>query len=253
MKKTTVATLVLIALACLLPSALSNHNQLNAGTTGSPPPYCNPCLFYGGDFDANGPYPNALLNQDAIDNGQAAVYVPFAVPPNQTWTVAGLFSNNMSTASIIDPPQVQWSISTGVSQGNPGTVIASGTTKASFIATGRSWEGMNEYTALTLLNADQTFTLTPGHYWVSVIPICTFEGNRDPCGGAYYYMSDVEDVPPPQAKGFESTDKSYWSVPGSTIYNFVATGGPNGLCSQPGGGGGCDKFSAGLIGRALLN
>src|ERR1700683_4902290 len=132
-KKPPVATLVLIALACLLPSALSNHNQLNAGTTGSPPPYCNPCLFYGGDFDANGPYPNALLNQDAIDNGQAAVYVPFAVPPNQTWTVAGLFSNNMSTASIIDPPQVQWSISTGVSQGNPGTVIASGTTKASFI------------------------------------------------------------------------------------------------------------------------
>jgi hypothetical protein len=60
-------------------------------------------------------------------------------------------------------------------------------------------------------------------------------------------------VPAPEAKGFESTDESYFYVPGVELYNFVETGGPGGLCNQIGGGGGCDKFSAGLLGTAQLN
>jgi hypothetical protein len=110
---------------------------------------------------------------------------------------------------------------------------------------------MTEYTALGLLNADETVTLTPGHYWMAAVPVCT--RNMAPkfaCTGAFYYLSDVEDVPPPHAKGFESTDESYWNGGG---YYFGETGGPNGLCSQQGGGGGCDKFSAGLIGHAQKN
>jgi hypothetical protein len=63
-------------------------------------------------------------------------------------------------------------------------------------------------------------------------------------------MTDVEEVPPAHAKGFESTDESYLDLPGA--FYFVETGGPNGLCAGNNGGG-CDKFSAGLIGRAQLN
>jgi hypothetical protein len=178
------------------------------------------------------------------------MYIPFAVPPNQTWTVTGLFSNNMLTVVALAPPQIEWSISQGISQGNAGTVIASGTTKATLTSTGRSWNGMNEYTALGRLNANQLVTLTPGHYWMTAVPVCTFD---DPpkftCAGAQFYMSDVEDVPAPHAKGFESTDESYWDAPSFGIV-FSETGGPNGFCSQPGGGGGCDKFSAGLLGTA---
>jgi len=237
---------ILLALAVLSASTLAQNAQQP-----TPPPYCKPCLFYGGDFDAAGPSPNVLSNQDAILNGQATVYVPFAVPPNQTWTIGGLFSNNMLTRADLAPPQIQWSISTGVSQGNPGTVIASGTAKATLIATGRTWNGMNEYTALGHLSANQMVTLTPGHYWMSAVPVCTYNlGTDPPCSGANYYISDVEDVPPPHAKGFESTDESYFYVPGVQQYYFVETGGPDGLCSQQGGGGGCDKFSAGLLGTA---
>src|SRR5580692_3346136 len=152
---------ILLALAVLSASTLAQNAQQS-----TPPPYCKPCLFYGGDFDSNGPSPNALLNQDSISLGYAAVYVSFAVPPNQTWTVAGLFSNNMLTVPDIAPPQIEWSISTGVSQGNAGTVVASGVTKASLSPTGRSWNGMNEYTALGRLSAGQLVTLTSGHYWM---------------------------------------------------------------------------------------
>ncbi len=257
MKNLLVSTGILAVLAIApltIPAFSRGDNATGKASAGAPPPYCEPCLFYGGDFDVNGPTPNALANQDAIENGQATVYVPFAVPPNQTWTVTGLFSNNMLTRANLAPPQIEWSISTGISQGNAGTVIASGVAKASLTATGRSWNGMSEYTALGLLNADELVTLTPGHYWMTAVPVCTYnEAPKFLCGGALYYMSDVEDVPPQQAKGFESTDESYFYVPGVAPYYFVETGGPSGLCSQEGGGGGCDKFSAGLIGRAQLN
>jgi hypothetical protein len=238
--------LVLFAFTLLSLSAPAQDAQ--EPTT---PSYCKPCLFYGGDFDPSGPSPNVLSNADNL-SGVAAVYVPFAVPPNETWTVAGLFSNDMSPAAapVLDPPQIQWSISTGISQNNAGTVIASGTAKASLTPTGRSWNGMNEYTALGLLNANETVTLVSGHYWMTAVPVCTFVGSRAPCSNAYFYLSDVEDVPAPHAVGFESTDESYWNVPGSQTFNFVETGGPSGICDQPGNGGGCDKFSVGLIGRA---
>jgi hypothetical protein len=108
MKKIALATasLALIAFAYLLPSAFSTKGRLSAGATDSPPPYCNPCLFYGGDFDASGPTPNALSNEDQYYSGFSAVYVPFAVPPTQTWIVAGLFSNNMLTRASLSPPRL---------------------------------------------------------------------------------------------------------------------------------------------------
>jgi hypothetical protein len=236
------SALAVFALALLSLSAFAQDEQ-----EPTPPSYCKPCLFYGGDFDISGPSPNALLNQNTYVEGSSAVYVPFAVPPNQTWTVAGLFSNNMLSTATLDPPQMQWSISTGISQGNPGIVIASGTAQATLTPTGRSWNGMNEYTALGRLNANELVTLTPGHYWMTAVPQCTVQSIRSPCSGARYYMSDVEDVPPPEAKGFESLDESY--LFGAGQY-FSETGGPNGICSQEGGGGGCDKFSAGLLGTA---
>jgi hypothetical protein len=166
--------------------------------------------------------------------------------------VAGVFSNNLAQAAIpeIAPPEIEWSISSGVSQGNAGTVIASGTSKATLSPTGRSWNNMNEYTVLGRLNSDQTFTLGSGHYWITAVPVCTFFGV---CGGQYYFLTDVEDVPPPHAKGFESTDVHYFYAPADSDF-YVETGGPNGVCSQAGGGGGgCDKFSVGLLGTAQSN
>jgi hypothetical protein len=163
----------------------------------------------------------------------------------------GLLLEQSFLNAKVEPPQIEWSVSTGISQGNAGTVIASGISQATLTPTGRSWNGMNEYTVLGRLNAGETFTLSPGHYWMTAIPVCTQSG-PDSCQGVTFSMSDVEDVPPPQAKGFESTDESYLDTPGG-LYIFVETGGPNGVCGQPGGGGGCDKFSAGLLGRAQLN
>jgi hypothetical protein len=65
--------LVVFAFALLSLSALAQKAQ-----EPTPPSYCKPCLFYGGDFDIDGPSPNALTNQDALTCCNATVYVPFS-------------------------------------------------------------------------------------------------------------------------------------------------------------------------------
>jgi len=226
---------ILLALAVLSASTLAQNAQQP-----TPPPYCKPCLFYGGDFDPSNPNSNTLGNS-FTDRYQAATYVPFYVPSGITWTIGGVFSNNMSTISFLDPPKVRWSISSGISMGDPGTVIASGENSATWTPTGRAWGNgfFTEYTALAKLMPEQFVTLTTGVYWLTVVPVCT---GAD-CGDNRFYLSDVEDVPAPNHKGIEPNDDSYFVL--APLYLFAPAWGSSGVCE-----GGCDKFSAGLLGYA---
>jgi hypothetical protein len=227
-----------------LPAFSQNNNEAREGTAPTPPAYCNPCLFYGGDFDANNSDSNVLSN-GYLKESETATYVPFYVPPGQTWTIGGLFSNNMSTISFLDPSEIRWSISSGISGGNAGTVIASGESPATWTPTGRTWENgyFTEYTALAHLKPEQFVTLTTGVYWIAAVPVCT----DSDCGNADFYLSDVEDVPAPNHKGVQPNDDSYYVWDGAG-YFFAETGGPSGIC-----GGGCDKFSFGILGHATAS
>lgn len=84
------------------------------------------CLFYGGDFDPNNPNANGLSNEnDLIDGGNpygTATYQNFI--NSQTWNITGLFTNNLST---LTPSSGYWEIRSGMSEGNGGLLIASGT------------------------------------------------------------------------------------------------------------------------------
>jgi len=227
---------ILLALAVLSASTLAQNAQQP-----TPPPYCKPCLFYGGDFDPSGPNPNILSNSFTA-RSRSAVYVPFYVPTGQTWTIGGVFSNNMSNISVLDPPELGWTISSGISAGNPGTVIASGTSPATLTPTGRTWQIYTEYTALARFAAGKAVTLTAGVYWMTAVPVCT--GSE--CGSfGGFWLSDVEDVPAPNHKGTQPKDDSLFLWNGGG-YFFAPTGGSTGVCQ----GNGCDKFSVGLLGYA---
>jgi len=111
--------------------------------------FADQVLFYGGDFDPNNPNANGLANEnDAIVGGNpygAATYQNFVIPNGQTWNVTGLFTNNLSQ---LTPTSGYWEIRQGVSEGNGGTLIASGTaTGGNFTQTptGRSGFGYTEY------------------------------------------------------------------------------------------------------------
>lgn len=126
------------------------------------PTYAAPTtLWYNGD--ANGV--NGLANENNTGISQAAVYDDFVVPAGGA-TLSGAFSNNLMNFTGVT--QATWAIRSGLSQGNGGTVVASGTSAATQTATGRSAFGFTEYRVEV---GSLNLALTAGTYWLSVAPI----------------------------------------------------------------------------------
>jgi hypothetical protein len=130
-------------------------------------PLVTKTLFYGGDFDPNHLGTSGLANERNTVVTQSSIYQNFVVPVGQTWTVTALFSNDLVVPTSWT--SADWSIRTGVSQGNGGTVVASATGAAVTVTpTGRSGFGLAEdnFTVSGL-----SVTLGPGTYWMNVTPV----------------------------------------------------------------------------------
>jgi hypothetical protein len=138
---------------------------------------CPDCYFYGGDFAPVGPWSNGLANEnDAIVGGNpygAATYQNFVA--STSIPVGGLFTNNLSQLS---PSSAYWEIRSGVSEGNGGSLIASGTGSGSNFMqtpTGRHGFGFTEYQdEVTNLSVD----LPAGTYWFAVVPQALNQAGR---------------------------------------------------------------------------
>jgi len=130
---------------------------------------CPWCYFYGGDFDPGNGNANGLANEtDGIVGGNpygAASYQNFVAP--YSFGVTGLFTNNLSA---LNPTTAYWEIRSGMSEGNGGTLIASGSGDTTNTPTGRSGFGYTEYTN----EVQGLFAYLPaGTYWFAVVPNCT--------------------------------------------------------------------------------
>jgi len=125
--------------------------------------------FYGGDMEPDNPNSRALANEnDAVVSGDpygAATYQNFYVQ-NQAVTTTHLFSSNLES---ITPDSGYWEIRQGVSEGNGGTLIASGTdNNPTNTPTGRSRAGYTEYN----FQVAASVNLPVGQYWFAVVPEC---------------------------------------------------------------------------------
>ncbi|WP_165230734.1 hypothetical protein [Aquisphaera insulae] len=119
-------------------------------------------LWYNGDFNES----NALNNGLYSSSLYSLVYEDFIIPVGQTWLIQGVFSNNLMTTTT--STSAYWEIRSGVSSGDGGTLIASGTNDATLAATGRSGFGLDEYlVSVTGLG----ISLTSGTYWLTVAPV----------------------------------------------------------------------------------
>jgi hypothetical protein len=212
------------------------------------------CLFYGGDFLYDPLYPevaNALANESSVivpgAPYGAATWVPFTVPTGETWAVTGLFTNNLSTYGVLDqgaePLAVAyWSINEGMFPGNAGTVVDSGISPATCTPTGRAAFDETEYTVQV---TGLSVVLSPGSYWMAVVPICT--NTDDPFCEGTFFLSDVEYINTAPKNAFgpaEPVDAAYFD---SSYFglSFEPSNGSAGACE----GLGCDAFSAGVLGR----
>ena len=168
--------LVLLSIALLCFGAFASASTMPCnGGSGSAATFNLPCVFYGGDLDLNDPNQNGLANEnDATVSGNpygAATYQNFVWGGGQ---IAGLFTNNLSQLA---PTGAYYEIRSGMSEGNGGTLIASGTaTGGNFLqtATGRADFGFTEYTDAVRF----TLNLPAGTYWFAVVPVCTTCGGR---------------------------------------------------------------------------
>ncbi len=166
---------------------------------------CNTCggiIFYGGDFDPNNGNADGLANEnDAIIGGTpygAATYQNFTM--NTADGIAALFTNNLSG---LNPSSGYWEIRSGLSEGNGGTLIASGTESGdnfTHTPTGRSGFGYTEYT-------DQIqnlwINLPAGTYWFAVVP-------NDPSNANRSFNSNTFGL---NAIGSQTSNLQYFSAP----------------------------------------
>lgn len=135
-----------------------------------PPALCNPCVFYGGDLNPNNFNAAGMSDENTLlITGGSSTYGEVNIPTGKTASIHGILFNVQASAAF-DPMQATYDIRTGVSEGNGGTSIASGTSFAQVQATGRNFLGLNEYTILAQFSP---VTLTSGSYWFNVTPMCT--------------------------------------------------------------------------------
>jgi len=159
--------------------ALSHHRAGNAAAelkdvkenaSPSVPALCSPCLFYGGDLDTSNANAAGMSDENTLlILGGSSTYGELVIPTGTTVSVKGLVFN-VQASTAFDPMTASYDIRTGVSEGNGGTSIASGSVNASVAATGNNFLGLNEFSVAVVF---PTVTLTPGAYWVNVTPNCT--------------------------------------------------------------------------------
>ncbi|AMV37641.1 hypothetical protein [Planctomyces sp. SH-PL62] len=129
-------------------------------------------LWYNGDNPDIG---GATVNEVAPNIGSLNTYDDFIVTDSAGWTIERIWSNNQ--IKVTGVTEASWSIRTGVSPGNGGTIVASGTSAATQVATGRTG-GVTGYLEYTIEVAGLSIYLDPGTYWLSVSPLV----ERDPAG-----------------------------------------------------------------------
>jgi len=121
--------------------------------------------FYGGDFDGV----NGLSSEKNTAVGDAYTY------DNFNWgggPVATVFGNFLQTG-LNQIAGGEWEIRSGVSNGNGGAVVLSGSSVISWAFKGAGGFGLQEWT-LTMNGGNQN--LAAGTYWVGVRPVGSGSG-----------------------------------------------------------------------------
>lgn len=145
-------------------------------TPSTPPALCRPCLFYGGDIDVNNINAAGMSDENTLlIVGGSSTYGAVTIPTGVTGNVTGIVFNIQADAAF-DPMQGTYDIRTGVSDGNGGTSIASGSGAVVVQPTGRNFLGLNEYSVEISIPA---ISLPSGTYWFNLTPQClnTLDGS----------------------------------------------------------------------------
>ena len=150
----------------LAMNAAHSHGKIIKNHVLAPPPGA---LWYNGDFD----FVDGLTNeQDTFAAGFAHIFDNFDVTDGGGWDLTSVFSNDLLSPGIVITGAT-WEIHSGVSAGNGGTIVASGSTDSPILTpTGNSAFGFDEFTVEVPVDVH----LDSGTYWLNVTPIGNLDG-----------------------------------------------------------------------------
>ena len=196
-------------------------------------------LWYNGDWNTN----TTFQNCQSCRFGDGWIYEDFDVPTGG-WTLTGVFSNNFFEPGA-SPAFVFWEIRSGVSAGSGGMVIGNGTVPPSVAPTGRLLFGNIEEQVLA---GGLALSLSPGRYWLAVVPGATPSGTDpsvsgtigancvgSPCatdGNAFFYSAANPSFQFYPVSSIFSTQTEYSFGVVGTLGTGGTSGGP---APEPGG------------------
>jgi hypothetical protein len=188
---TMVVALTLTAAAAEKPAPAANPNGYGTvpkqlAPPGIPPALCNPCLFYGGDLDTTAGTAEGFSDENTLLVTGSSTYA--AVNLTGLSKVTGILFNIQADANF-DPNTATYDIRSGVSSGNGGTEVASGSGTISVATTGRVFIGLTEFTVLVTLTTP--VSLTAGEYWFNITPQCTNGAQDGSCYVGRMFFSNT--------------------------------------------------------------
>jgi hypothetical protein len=174
-----------VAFCCLV---FVSSVPLSASAQSDPPSLCKPCLFYAGDFDETDPNSTAFPDENTRTYAATGTYGAVKIPQNHGALVEGiLFQIIFDGVVKLDPNEATWEIRTGISEGDGGTLLASGQGFVAIQPTGRGGNGP-EYSVAVKVNPP--ISLSGGVYWFNLTPLCL--NKRDPvCATDQYGVSNT--------------------------------------------------------------
>jgi hypothetical protein len=228
------------------PMISANHGvTVHRGGDFSPagaPALCHgKCPFYGGDIDTNDPNANGFANANTLLVSDTHTYSALKPPINAM--VTGMLINHVpyppQGGNPYDPATAQWDVRTGVSEGNGGTSVASGSNKLVHQATGRSLAWGNEDSAGSLFTSPVPISAGTT-YWFNYTPQCTNSSNPD-CTGGYFFESNTDGLNGVNA----SLQPQFQVFFNSSYFGYNYTN----WCNLVGQGSGCLGMSYALAGH----
>jgi len=187
---TMVAALTLTAMAATKKVSPDVTRKGPALPPGKPvvPALCNPCLFYSGDLNPADGQAAGFSDENTLLVTGSATYAPVNIPKGITASLTGILFNVQADANF-DPLNATYDIRQGISSGDGGTDVATGTANITVAATGRVFLGVTEYSVLVTI---PTVTLTGGEeYWFSVTPQCTNGAQDGSCYVGRIFLSNT--------------------------------------------------------------
>ena len=198
MKKTLFAAALVIALTLTAGAAEKRPSYWQHRTGPDLPPgkpivpaLCNPCLFYSGDLNPNDGQADGFSDENTLLVTGSATYAAVNIPTGITASLTGILFNIQADANF-DPQNATYDIRQGVSSGNGGTDVATGTGDITVATTGRSFVGLTEFSVLVTI---PTTTLLGGQeYWFNLTPQCTNGAEDGSCYVGRIFLSNTTEM-----------------------------------------------------------